>query len=257
VRRALEGEMARAGLQALPEPYVARFRARTLALLPQARGTGAVKLVLQATGQDAALREALHQPAKIPTLLADSADARFLFEPPRVQIWGPVNAGKSSLLNALCGRSLAAVGSEPGLTRDVIEGRLEHHGFELRLFDAPGTWAEASGIDAEALQLAELWRAEADLVLELVPPGAGPQLAGALAAHSQADESGAEGVSIHRPETLIALKNRLVERFFGPLLELPPERRFALHPELRAELQNVVEGTVSANEFAEAWLDSA
>ena len=254
VRRAVESELQRAGLKVLAEEPRG-FTARTLALLPQACGLAAVRLILKAASQEEALRAAIQHPATIPTLLEESSGVRYLFEPPRIQLWGPVNAGKSSLLNALCGRTLAAIGDEPGLTRDLIEGRIQHEGFELRLFDAPGTWAEAGGVDAEAQQLARRWLDEAELVIELVPPGAGRQLTHAVAVHSRTDESGAEGVSIHDVGSLNDLKDRLVEYVFGRLRGLPPERCFAVHPNLRADLQKLADGAITAAELAKAWLD--
>ncbi|MCB9893525.1 MAG: 50S ribosome-binding GTPase [Planctomycetes bacterium] len=251
VRRAMEQALAAAGIKEAPAFPFGRgvFAARTLSLLPQARGAGAVALVLEAAGQREALRRALIEPSGIPSLLSESSAARYLFDPPRVQLWGPVNAGKSSLLNALCGRPLAAVGAEPGLTRDVIEGQCEHAGFTIRLFDAPGVWTGGSELDAEAQRLADTWRREADLTIHLVPPGAeAASPDGGWVVPSRADEGSGAGVSIHDPASLQALKDRLLEHFFGALRRLPPERRFALHPRLREDLGN-------SPEAARVWLD--
>lgn len=227
------------------------FERETLALLPRARGEGAVALVLQAACQGEALKIALES-RDTQSLLGDSNGAAFLIDIPRVQLWGPVNAGKSSLLNTLCGRSLAAVGEEPGLTRDAIEGRLQHDGFEFRLFDAPGIWA-GSKLDDEALALARSWKAKADLTIELVPPG-GTSPPGDWWYHSRVDESGLEGLSAEQPKTLESLKDRLVEHFYGKLRSLPPDRRFALHPELRRDLGQLADGEVAAGELLAKWL---
>ncbi|MCA8912874.1 MAG: 50S ribosome-binding GTPase [Planctomycetes bacterium] len=254
VRRAVERELQRAGLAPMTIKHRG-FARRALALLPQARGAAAVSMVLEAAGQADVLRATLDNPAGIPQILEETASARFLFEPPRIQLWGSVNAGKSSLLNALCGRPLAATGDEPGLTRDVIEGRVEHAGFELRLFDAPGNWADARGLDADAQQLARRWRDEADLVLELLAPGGRQQLQGSLAVNGKADKPEEEGVSIRRPETLSALKQRLVDHFFGRLRSLPPERRFAVDPTLRADLRELAGGAVTKESLAGTWFD--
>lgn len=258
VRRALEAELLRAGFrQTQLEPFgQTTFEAATLGLLPRVQGAGAVALVLEAAAQAEALARALAGP--VAELLAESAAARFLIDPPRVQLWGPVNAGKSSLLNALCGRDLAAVGQEPGLTRDVIEGRLEYDGFVIRLFDAPGIWAGHVGLDVQAQQLAQTWRRQADLTIELTV-GASPHPAEGWLLHSRADEHPGcpePSVSTRRPETLRALKDRLLEHFFGPLRRLPPERRFALHPALRADLSRLAKGEASADELRAKWLES-
>jgi tRNA modification GTPase len=156
-----------------------------------------------------------------------------------VQLWGPVNAGKSSLLNALCGDTLAAEGPEPGLTRDVIEGRMEHQGFVLRLFDAPGTGHDESPLNVAAAQLAEQWRREADLTLELVPPGSATLGVGQLVVYSRADEDPTArkpGVSVRNPASLVALKQTLLGHFIGRLLALPESLRIALPPAMLARL---------------------
>lgn len=65
---------------------------------------------------------------------------------------GPANAGKSSLCNALLGRSELLVSDVPGTTRDVLEVELPGGG--PRLFDAPGDLAGPAGaLDAAALDL--------------------------------------------------------------------------------------------------------
>ncbi|WJW79493.1 tRNA uridine-5-carboxymethylaminomethyl(34) synthesis GTPase MnmE [Bartonella sp. TP] len=56
----------------------------------------------------------------------------------KIVIIGPPNAGKSSLINKLCGRELAIVTPQAGTTRDVIEGKLILHGVEVFLFDTAG-----------------------------------------------------------------------------------------------------------------------
>lgn len=56
----------------------------------------------------------------------------------KIVIIGAPNAGKSSLINKLCGRDLAIVTSQAGTTRDIIEGKLILHGVEVFLFDTAG-----------------------------------------------------------------------------------------------------------------------
>lgn len=257
VRRAIEGELTQAGLQQVVATVyqTCAFTRRTLGLLQHAYGASATAMVLEAARETGSLRNLLAAPDQIRALLAETTSCRYLFSPPRVQLWGPVNAGKSSLLNKLCGQSLAAVGDEPGLTRDVIEGKLEHEGFEIRVFDAPGFWSGGTALDADAQQLSKTWRDQADLVLELVPPGAEPQLANAMVVFSQADEPGSEGVSVKRAETIEALKSRLVQRFFGTLRALPASGRFTLHADLREDLQRLCDERMNADELRLRWLD--
>ena len=55
-----------------------------------------------------------------------------------VAIVGPVNAGKSTLLNALLGEERAIVSDIPGTTRDAIEDCLYIHGLQFRFIDTAG-----------------------------------------------------------------------------------------------------------------------
>ena len=73
IRRAVERELHTAGFSAGKcHPFgEGVFAARTLSLLPEARGAAAVGLVLEAAGQVDALRAALDEPSAIPSLLED------------------------------------------------------------------------------------------------------------------------------------------------------------------------------------------
>lgn len=55
-----------------------------------------------------------------------------------VAIAGPVNAGKSTLLNALLGEDRAIVSPTPGTTRDTVEETLTIDGILFRLIDTAG-----------------------------------------------------------------------------------------------------------------------
>jgi tRNA modification GTPase len=57
---------------------------------------------------------------------------------PRVVLVGEPNAGKSSLFNALVGRSGAMVSPLPGTTRDYVSTRLELDGIACELIDTAG-----------------------------------------------------------------------------------------------------------------------
>ncbi|MDR1491080.1 MAG: tRNA modification GTPase, partial [Desulfovibrio sp.] len=64
--------------------------------------------------------------------------ARFWREGASVVLCGRVNAGKSSLLNALLCRERAIVSEEAGTTRDYIEENINTGGLALRLADTAG-----------------------------------------------------------------------------------------------------------------------
>lgn len=63
---------------------------------------------------------------------------------------GAGNAGKSSLCNALAGREAVLVSELAGTTRDVLMVEI---GSDLRVLDAPGDLANATGVDRAALEL--------------------------------------------------------------------------------------------------------
>lgn len=55
-----------------------------------------------------------------------------------IAIVGPVNSGKSTLLNRLAGREAAITSSVAGTTRDVIEVRMDIGGFPVTFLDTAG-----------------------------------------------------------------------------------------------------------------------
>ncbi|MCC7510292.1 MAG: 50S ribosome-binding GTPase [Planctomycetes bacterium] len=260
VRSAMEAALVGAGATRTRPPDLWNGRtplaAEVARLLPDLHGQTGVTLGLRTLADgERGLREMLAEPQ--PAGVDALSQARWLFSPPRIQLWGPVNAGKSSLLNALCGGELVAVADEPGLTRDVIEGGFEHAGVVFRVFDAPGEWPQATGVSAAALELARQWKAQADLVLTLVPPGAAGSGEWTLFSRSDEDrESRHPGVSIRSPATVVALKARLVNHFYGKLLALPTERQFAFPPALLTELQELAGGRTDAKAIATRWLDA-
>lgn len=91
-----------------------------------------------------------------------------------VVIVGPPNAGKSSLLNALAGRDVAIVTEEAGTTRDLVEVSLDLGGLKVRITDTAGIRGGAAKVEAIGIERALARASEADLVVELVPPGSGP-----------------------------------------------------------------------------------
>ena len=82
-------------------------------------------------------------------------------------IVGPPNAGKSTLLNALCQRDIAIVSSIAGTTRDVLEARIVLGGVPVTLLDTAGLRETDDPIEAEGVRRARARLAEADLVIAL------------------------------------------------------------------------------------------
>jgi tRNA modification GTPase len=98
-------------------------------------------------------------------LLATADQGRILREGLRVVIYGPTNAGKSSLLNRLLGFERAIVNEKPGTTRDVIEEMINLRGIPIRLLDTAGLREPADEIEREGVARTSKSMAGADLLL--------------------------------------------------------------------------------------------
>lgn len=119
---------------------------------------------LRASGAEAAADAACAR------LLAAARVGLRLTRPWRVVLAGGVNAGKSSLVNAIAGHARSIVSAEPGTTRDVVETRLVLDGWEVDLVDVAGERDDAEGpIERAGIARAIAARAGADLVLRVVP----------------------------------------------------------------------------------------
>jgi len=71
-----------------------------------------------------------------------------------VSLFGPVNAGKSTLLNLLAGRDAAIVSEEAGTTRDVVSVCLEINGVPVTLLDTAGVRQTGDLVEAEGVRRA-------------------------------------------------------------------------------------------------------
>ncbi|KAG7246851.1 hypothetical protein CRUP_017084, partial [Coryphaenoides rupestris] len=72
----------------------------------------------------------------------------------QVVIAGATNAGKSSLLNALCQRPAAIVSPVAGTTRDVVETALDIGGFPVLLSDTAGIRDSLDPVEQEGVRRA-------------------------------------------------------------------------------------------------------
>lgn len=112
-----------------------------------------------------------------------------------VVLAGPRNAGKSSLFNALLGRSAAIVTDIAGTTRDVLEASVVRAGLPYRLVDTAGlTNQTADPVEALGIARAEALLDAADLILWLGEPNAAP--ANALKIGARGDEREHDRASI-------------------------------------------------------------
>ncbi len=119
-----------------------------------------------------------------------------LTRPWRVVLAGAVNAGKSSLVNALAGHARSIVSDVPGTTRDLVETRIVLDGWEVDLVDAAGGRdddRDAGAVERAGIARAQAARATADLVLRVTAAdAAGPPVGlrpGELLVISKADRA--------------------------------------------------------------------
>jgi len=81
---------------------------------------------------------------------------------------GDVNAGKSSLMNAMLGDERAIVADIAGTTRDTVEGSFEHNGVRINLVDTAGLRESDDCIEAQGVERAKKAIANADIVLHVI-----------------------------------------------------------------------------------------
>jgi GTP-binding protein Era len=103
--------------------------------------------------------------------------AREMSEPFRsgfVCLVGRPNVGKSTLLNRLVGRTIAATAPRPQTTRNRILGVRHGAGHQVVFVDTPGIHAATQPLNRRMVAYATAALREADLVLVLVEPGRTP-----------------------------------------------------------------------------------
>jgi tRNA modification GTPase len=113
-----------------------------------------------------AIARELHE--EIGVLLADQRRGERLREGPVVAIAGPVNVGKSSILNRLAGRPAAIVSPHAGTTRDVIEVSLDLGGYPVTILDTAGIRDSDDPVEQEGMRRARERASQADLALWVV-----------------------------------------------------------------------------------------
>ena len=187
---------AREALAVAGGPKAARILARQLTGLLQVE-LERVRRLMQ-DGHLALARDALDRLAR------GSRVGLRLVRPWRVVLAGSVNAGKSSLANALVGYARSIVSPEPGTTRDLLQTRIVINGWEVDLVDTAGLrdaaaaagagGDAASAVEREGMVRAVAACADADLVLRVVDGreaiAAGrlaPEAPGELLVYSKAD----------------------------------------------------------------------
>lgn len=104
-----------------------------------------------------------------------------------VAVTGPVNAGKSSLVNAIARRDVAIVSEHAGTTRDVLEVSLDLAGVAVTLLDTAGLRPTSDPVEAEGIRRAIARADAADLVIVM---GDGHGRTGDMRVASKSDLTG-------------------------------------------------------------------
>ena len=86
----------------------------------------------------------------------------------KVVLAGAPNAGKSTLLNALCGQDVAIVTSIAGTTRDLLQHEITLDGIPVHLTDTAGLRDSNDPVEAEGIRRAKTAIRDADQVLLLI-----------------------------------------------------------------------------------------
>lgn len=91
-----------------------------------------------------------------------------------VVLAGQVNAGKSSLMNAILGVNRAIVTDIPGTTRDYLEESAHMDGLPVRLVDTAGLRAALDSVELMGIERSRELLARADLALLVIDSDLGP-----------------------------------------------------------------------------------
>ena len=162
---------------------------------------------------DYVMRELRGKTQDLITALAGSLDDGGVGELVRdgvtIVLTGPVNAGKSTLLNALAGRPAAIVSDEAGTTRDIVQVSIDLGGVPARLLDTAGIRAGSGIIEAEGIRRAKAAIETANLAL-LVVDGSDPDWGQELA-HINAAITGDRLIIVNKADTAIPSRSALSE----------------------------------------------
>lgn len=155
------------------------FKKDALRLLPFARTDRTARIILDQVNGAAGSFFTDYPSAVLRAKRVEELEpvGRALYTPPQVLLIGPVNAGKSSLLNALLGFDRAIVDPSEGTTRDAISAETVLDGFPVIFCDTAGLRGQAGRLEREGIARIEPLLASAQLVLilfDITAPGIDP-----------------------------------------------------------------------------------
>lgn len=102
---------------------------------------------------------------QIHSLVSGYSQGRITKDGLKVCILGKPNAGKSSVLNYLCGENRAIVTSIAGTTRDTIHEVLELSGVKVHIYDTAGIRESDDIVEQAGVQRSVMTAEESDIVL--------------------------------------------------------------------------------------------
>ena len=110
---------------------------------------------------------------KVNELLSSASQGRIAKHGINVVLAGDVNAGKSSLMNAMLKDERAIVADIAGTTRDTVEDSLECDGVRINLVDTAGIRESGDIIEVKGVERAKRAVENADLVLHVIDRNCG------------------------------------------------------------------------------------
>lgn len=103
--------------------------------------------------------------SELEKIKSESENGRILKEGVKVVLAGEVNVGKSSLINALCGKERAIVSAEAGTTRDYIEEDYIYNGRRFTVTDTAGLRTSDNAAENVGIEKARELIKNADVVV--------------------------------------------------------------------------------------------
>jgi tRNA modification GTPase len=106
--------------------------------------------------------------AEISDCLDDNRIGEIVRDGVQITLLGPVNAGKSTLLNRIANRPVAIVSDEAGTTRDLVPVSLDIGGVPVMLTDTAGIRQNTGAVEAEGISRALSAAGDADYTIIVV-----------------------------------------------------------------------------------------